>query len=294
MIYMFIEKYKPEFEVRRMCSVLGVTESAYYAWKKRPESGRSIKNKELLLKIKEIHEKSKKIYGSPRIAVELRKDGVKYGQKRVARLMKENGIAARMKKKFKVSHKTAQEEEVEKNILDRNFKPEKPNKVWVSDITYIATRYGWLYLCVIIDLYSRKVVGWSMSGKMDTGLVIRALEMACLNRNPGKGLIFHSDRGVQYASTDFKKTLKLKGFIQSMSRKGNCWDNACAESFFHSLKTEELYFYSFGSLEEARRLVFQYIEIFYNRKRLHSYLGYKNPDEFERNYFAYLKIYKID
>ena len=286
MIYMFIEKYKREFEVRRMCSVLGVRESAYYAWKKRPESARSKENKELILKIREIYEDSRKIYGSPRITAELRNSGQRYGQKRIARLMRDNGIAARMKKKFKVCHKTAKEEDVEKNILDRNFSPEKPNKAWVSDITYIATRYGWLYLCVIIDLYSRKVVGWSMSSRMDALLAIRALEMACLNRNPDKGLVFHSDRGIQYSSNDFKMLVRSKGLIQSMSRKGNCWDNACAESFFHSLKTEELYFYSFGSIEEARRVVFQYIEIFYNRKRLHSYLGYQNPDKFENIYYA--------
>jgi transposase InsO family protein len=283
---MFIEKYKEEFEIRRMCAVFGVKESAYYAWKKRPECKRIKDNADLLIKIKKSYEENKKVYGSPRITVDLKTKGEKCGKKRVARLMRENGIIARTKKKFRMYSKAAKEEETVTNILDRNFQPEKPNSAWVSDITYIATRSGWLFLCVIIDLYSRKVVGWSMSGRMDTGMVLRALEMACLNRNPGKGLIFHSDRGVQYASKDFKKELRNKGFIQSMSRKGNCWDNACAESFFHSLKTEELYFYSFGTLNEAKRLVFQYIEIFYNRKRLHSYLGCKSPEEFENIYLA--------
>lgn len=253
---MFIEMYKNEFEIRRMCSVLGVKESAYYAWRRRPECKRIKDDRELLIKIKDIHEDSKKIYGSPRITAELRKKGERYGQKRVARLMKENGIVARMKKKFRIFNRAVKEEEAKKNILNRNFKSERPNQVWVSDITYIASRYGWLFLCVIIDLYSRMVVGWSMFDRIDTGLVMRALEMACFNRNPDKGLIFHSDRGIQYSSKEIKKELKAKGFIQSMSRKGNCWDNACVESFFHSLKTEGLYFHTLDSIGKAKSIVF--------------------------------------
>jgi len=281
---MFIERYRNEFEIRRMCSVLGVKESAYYAWRRRGECKRIKDDRELLIKIKAVYEESKKIYGSPRITAELRKKGEKYGQKRIARLMKENGIIARTKqKKFKIFNKVGREEEVEKNILNRNFNPERPNQIWASDITYISTYYDWLFLCVIIDLYSRKVVGWSMSGKPDTELVICALEMACLNKNPDRGLIFHSDRGIQYTSKELKRRIKGKGFMQSMSRKGNCWDNACVESFFHSLKTEELYFHTLDSIGKAKSIIFQYIEIFYNRKRLHSYLGYRNPEEFEKN-----------
>jgi putative transposase len=286
MNYMFIEQYKKEFEIRRMCSTLGVKESAYYAWKKRPESQRSKENIDLLIKIKNEFENSHKTYGSPRITAALKKSGETCGKKRVARIMKENGIAVRRRKKFQVVSKAVKEEETLNNILDRNFKPDRPNKAWVSDITYIETRSGWLFLCVIIDLFSRKVVGWSMSCKMDTRMVIRALNMACSNRKPEKGLIFHSDRGVQYASKDFKKLLQGLGFIQSMSRKGNCWDNACAESFFHTLKIEKLYLHNLLSIDESKRLIFQYIEIFYNRKRLHSFIGYNNPVEFENKYYA--------
>jgi transposase InsO family protein len=280
---MFIEGHKSIFEIRRMCSIFGVGEPAYYAWKKRPECKRRIENKDLLIKIKAIYEENHKVYGSPRITAALKANGEKCGKKRIARIMKENGITARTKKKFRFYTKTLKEEEAEKNILERNFAPDEPNKVWVSDITYIPTQSGWLFLCIIIDLYSRKVVGWSMSGKINTEIVIRAFEMAFLNRKPEKGLIFHSDRGLQYASKDFKEHLMAKGLIQSMSRKGNCWDNACAESFFHSLKSEKIYFYTFRSPVEARSVVFQYIELFYNRKRLHSFLGYKNPEEFEKN-----------
>jgi putative transposase len=281
MIYLFIENHKKEFEILRMCLVLGVNKSAYYAWRKRPESSRLKENIRLVEVVKEVFDEHRKIYGSPRITAYLRMKGYHYGHNRIAKLMKENLLMAKVRRKFRYCGKNENQEPEIENKLNRQFNPSEPNKAWVTDITYIWTRTGWLYLCVFIDLYSRKVVGWSMSKQIDATLVIRALGMACFHRKPEKGLMIHSDQGVQYTSKAFKEELREREFIQSMSRRGNCWDNACAESFFSSLKNEELHFYNLDNQEDAKVIVFRYIEMFYNRTRLHSYLGYKSPASFE-------------
>jgi transposase InsO family protein len=212
---------------------------------------------------------------------QLSKEGIKCSKKQVERLMVEQGLKARQKRKFKNTTDSNHDLPIKKNILNRQFKVSQPNKAWVSDITYIYTKEGWLYLAVIIDLYGRKVVGWSMDERITKELVLEALEMAINRREPARSLIFHSDRGSQYASHEFQRTLWEHGFISSMSRKGNCWDNAVSESFFSTLKTELIYQNQYESRGEAKRDIFQYIEIFYNRFRLHSALGYKSPEEYE-------------
>ena len=281
MKYQFIKQFQKDFQIGRMCRIIGVKRSAYYAWKRRPNSLRAKKDQEVTLNIRRIHKISGQKYGSPRIFKQLCAEGFCYGRNRIAKIMRKNGIQARMKKRFKITTDSSHSMPVAENILNRNFKVDGPNKAWVSDITYIWTFAGWLYLCVILDLYSRRIVGWSMSDRMKAGMVVAALEMACRNRHPEKGLIFHSDRGSQYASVLVRTELKNRGIVASMSRKGNCWDNACAESFFHSLKTEELIFCNFQNREDAKICIFRYIEVFYNRMRLHSYLGYKCPSMFE-------------
>ena len=279
--YEFIKSYGPEYGVERMCTVLDVSRGRYYQWVKEPVGEREKANQDLVEKIRKIHEKSKQTYGSPRIIAELIKQGINCGHNRVVRLMRENGIKAKMKRRFKNTTDSNHKYPIADNILNRDFTAAARDKKWVSDITYVWTMAGWLYLCTVIDLYSRKVVGWSMDDNMETSLVLNALDMACLNRNPEPGLIFHSDRGSQYASNEFRKEMKNKGFIQSMSRRGNCWDNAVAESFFHSIKTEELYFNKFYNKNEAKSCIFEYIELKYNRMRSHSYLGYLSPHQFE-------------
>jgi putative transposase len=286
MKYQFIESNKTNFDISIICPLLGVKRGSYYAWKKRPESQRKKENIELLNEIKIIHNKNREIYGSPRIHSELKDMGINCGKNRIARLMKEHGIFSKIRKKFRYKSKQSNDINIFENIVNRTFKIAEPNKVWVSDITYIPTKEGWLYLCIILDLYSRKIVGWSMSINMKKELVLRALQMALINRTPSKDLIFHSDQGVQYTSGLLKETLNKNQISQSMSRKGNCWDNACAETFFHTLKTELVKHENYNSREEAKLSIFEYIEIFYNRSRKHSYLGYKSPVVFEEKFSA--------
>ena len=274
-------KEENTFDINIMCRVLNVSKSGFYSWKKRKQSKRNLNNEKLLKQIKQAHDQSDRSYGSPRIHAHLQEMDIKCGRKRVERIMRENGIRAKHKKRFRVTTRSNDNHIFAPNILNRNFRVGKANKVWVSDITYIWTQEGWLYLCVIIDLYSRKVIGWSMEKTMSVVLVIKAFQMAFLSRKPEKGLIFHSDRGCQYTSSQFQTLLRSKGITISMSRKGNCWDNACAESFFHTLKTEEVSSKIYATRKIARNRIFEYIEIFYNRKRLHSYLGYKSPANFE-------------
>jgi transposase InsO family protein len=233
------------------------------------------------MEIKESHKDSRGTYGSPRITKDLQAMGTQCSENRVARLMKNNGIVGKAKKKFKATTNSKHNLAVAENLLKQNFAAQNPNTIWVSDITYIWTLEGWLYLAVILDLYSRQVVGWAMSDRLTSDFVIKALYQAIGRRNPGSCCIFHSDRGVQYASADFRDVLNSHGFIQSMSRKGNCYDNAVAESFFHTLKTEHVYDYRYDTRAEARQSIFDYIEIFYNRQRRHSALGYRSPISFE-------------
>jgi transposase InsO family protein len=276
-----MKEHSKEYSIEKMAQVLGVSKSGYYSWLKRPESKRSLENKKLLEDIKKIHEESRRTYGSPRVHKALLKKGLKCSIKRVARLMCENNIRSKVRKKFKATTNSKHSNPVAPNLLDRNFIVQAPDKVWVSDITYIYTNEGWLYLCIIVDLYSRKVIGWSMGCRIDTKLVKRSFLMALINRNYPKGVLFHSDRGVQYTSKAFQSVLEKSKYVCSMSRKGNCWDNACAESFFHTLKTEEVYHKKYKTRIEAKRSIFEYIEVFYNRKRIHSFLGDMSPEEYE-------------
>ncbi len=281
MKYWFMDQHSSTHGVKQMCQVIKASRSGYYRWKKQPQSRRQKENEKILMEIRESHTKSRRTYGSPRITHELRLNGTKCGKNRVACLMKINGIVGKAKKKFKATTNSKHALPVAENILNQNFVAEKPNTVWLSDITYIPTLEGWLYLVVIIDLFSRQIVGWGMSDRMTSGFVVKALYQALGRRQPGSGCIFHSDRGIQYASADFRDVLKAYGFIQSMSRKGNCYDNAVSESFFHTLKTEHVYDHRYETRAEARQSIFEYIEMFYNRQRRHSALGYHSPVSFE-------------
>ena len=261
--------------------MLDVSRKAYYAWSKKPLTARQIRDKELLVHIKEIYRMSRRTYGSPRVHDDLKKLGIKCSRKRVERLMKENGLVSIHKKKFVVTTNSKHNLPVAPNILSRRFYADRPNQVWVADITYIPTREGWLYLAAIVDIYSRKVVGWAMDERMTSDLVIKALNMAIYQRRPGKGLIHHSDRGCQYAGNLYQNILKKHGIICSMSRKGDCWDNAVMESFFHTLKTELVSHRRYQLRRQAKREIFEYIEVFYNRFRSHSSIGYVSPDFYE-------------
>ncbi len=281
MKYWFMDQYRSTHGVQRMCRVIGASRSGYYGWKMQPQSKRQKENEEILMEIKESHKNSHRVYGSPRITEDLQAKGTKCSKNRVARLMKVHGIIAKAKKKFKATTNSKHNLPVTENLLNQDFVAEKPNTVWVSDITYIWTLEGWLYLAVILDLYSRQVVGWAMSDRLTANFVIKALHQAIGRRNPVRGCILHSDRGIQYASTDFRDVLNSYGFIRSMSRKGNCYDNAVAESFFHTLKTEHVYDYRYETRAEAIQSIFEYIEIFYNRQRRHSAIGYRSPVSYE-------------
>lgn len=286
MKFKFIYEHRNEFSILRMCRVLEVKRVSYYAWQRRPPSRRSIENVKLLFEIKTIHKKSEKVYGSPKIWKEMIKRNIKCSHKRIARLMKVNNIRSIIQKKYRKKGNPTSEEEASLNILNREFNPKEANKAWASDITYIPTRSGWAYSCVIIDLFSKGVVGYSTASSMSTELVLKALDMAIIRRKPNKGLIIHSDRGSQFGSIKFREKLKFHEFVQSMSRKGNCWDNACMESFFHLLKSERLNHYSFHNIEQVRWALFKYIEGFYNTIRIHSSLGYLSPSEFENKKIA--------
>lgn len=270
-----------KFSIEGMAEIFGVSRSGYYTWLKRPESSRSIYNRQLLKRIREISIENRGVYGGIKIHKTLLKEGFRCSLKLIYRLMKEDDIRSITVKKFRACSNKKNRDRTAENILNRKFKVSSANQAWVSDITYIHTLEGWFYLCVIIDLFSRQVVGWSGSKKINTELVVKALNAACMVRRPPKGLVFHSDRGAQYTSDEFQKVLRERGFECSMSRKGNCWDNAVAESFFRSLKVEEVYQKTYRTREEANLSVFSYIEMFYNRQRIHSYLGYLTPAEFE-------------
>jgi len=282
MKYQFMKDNSSIFPVQKMAHIFNVSSSSYYAWLKKKPSAHERRDNELLIEVKRIFEAKRKKYGSPRIYRELHGTNYSCGRGRIARLMSENGLVARQKKRFKVTTDSKHDYPISPNLLDRDFSVADINACWVSDITYIDTYEGWLYLCSILDLSSRRVVGWAMASHMRAELAIDALDMAVKHRSPSRGLMFHSDRGVQYASKEFRKKLKSYEMVQSMSRKGNCWDNAPAESFFSTLKLEEVYAHSkYKTREEARRAIFEYIEVFYNRQRSHSSLDYMSPVEYE-------------
>jgi putative transposase len=282
MKYRYIREHRHAFRVRKMCRALQVSESGYYRWCGTGKSRRARENEQLLLKIEQIHRRSKQRYGSPRITEELRAAGYPYNKKRIERLMRLGNIAGKTKRRFKVTTKSKHSLPVAENLVKRNFTAAGPNQLWASDITYIWTGEGWLYLVAILDVYSRQIVGWSMSNRLTQNVAIQALRQALWWRKPLPGCIFHSDRGSQYAGEAFRTMLRRYGFRQSMSSSGNCYDNAIMETFFHTLKTELVYFERYETRSEAQTSIFEYIEVFYNRQRRHSSLNYKSPVDFER------------
>jgi len=276
-----MKDHSGEFPVKKMAEYFNLSRSRYYKWLKEKPCDRKIRDIELTTMIQEIFTVNKGRYGSPRIFKDLKEAGEKCGHNRVSRIMRRNGLKARHKRKFKATTDSKHDYPVSPNLLKTQFEVKEPDKFWVSDITYICTLEGWLYLCVVIDLFSRKVVGWSMGNRITAELTKGALSMAVMQRNPAEKLIFHSDRGSQYASKEFRNQLIRFNIVQSMSRKGNCWDNACAESFFSTLKREEVFHQTYRTRDEARNRIFEYIAVFYNRQRRHSFLGYMCPDEYE-------------
>jgi transposase InsO family protein len=281
MRYRAIQEYDRRYPIRLMCRTLAVSAAGYYAWRTRPESHRSVRNRALLLTIRVIHRESRETYGSPSIWDALLKQGHDVGEHRVARLMRVEGIRAKTVKKWRATTQSNPRLPVAANTLDRQFTVAAPNRVWAGDLTDVWTTEGWLYLAVILDLYSRRVIGWAMGHRLTVDLAERALTMALTNRTPTAGLLHHSDRGSQYAATSYQQLLAAHGITASMSRKGNCWDNACIESFFGTLKRELVYHRHYATREDAKRDIFEYIEVFYNRKRRHSTLGYDSPAEYE-------------
>lgn len=281
MRYSFIKDYSGQFPTRTMCDVLRVSPSGYYHWLNRPTSARAIRHDLILAEIKRVHSDKDGIYGYRRIYEQLLADGVYCSESVVYHLMRKNRIRAKKKRRFVLTTDSKHDLPISPNLLERNFDVTGPNQVWVGDITYIPTNEGWLYLATVIDLFNRRVVGWSMSKRMKKSLVLDAQKMAICARRPGPWLIMHTDRGSQYASHKFNRLLKANKMLSSMSRKGDPWDNAVAESFFKSLKTERICWRHYRTRDEARRDIFQYIEVFYNRQRLHSKLGYQSPMQFE-------------
>jgi len=288
MKYKFIEKNRSSFPVKKMCRVLNVSQSGYYRWRTAPLSSRENEKKRLRKRIKELFfEKHKGMAGSPMITADLREfpEFSHVSRPRVARHMKEMGLKCRTVKKFVVTTDSKHSEPVAPNLLDRQFTVSTPDTVYVTDITYLKVGRKWHYLTVFIDLFSRIVVGWDLSATLERYSAIRALNKAILRRRPGQGLMVHSDRGIQYASSDFRSVLQKHSFVQSMSRKGNCWDNAVAESFFHSIKTQMIHHCKFQTVAEAERALFNYIEVYYNRQRKHSTNGYKSPAQYEMEWW---------
>ena len=288
MKYVCIERHRSEFEVRLMCRVLLVSASGFYAASRRAKSCRRLLDERIAGEIRLLHRGKRKSYGSPRVHRDLKHLGFAVGEKRVARVMREEGIRAKQTRRFRATTDSSHSHPVAPNVLERRFSVEEvasPNRVWASDITFIWTRDGWLYLAIVLDLCSRRVVGWSMKHTLDKSLVLDALHMGLVGRRPQLGLLHHSDRGSQYASGGYRDLLAEQGITCSMSRKGDCWDNAVAESFFATLKKELVHGSDWSTREEARAELFEYIEVWYNRERRHSSLGYVSPAEYEERKF---------
>lgn len=281
MKYAWIAEQGQDFAVSEMCEILGVSVSGYRSWKRGGTPDRKrLTDSQMVALVRAIHAEHKAAYGSPRMLRELRARGFSASKERVERLMRENDIRARHKRRYKVTTDSRHGLPVAPNLLDRNFTPAAPNRVWTSDITYLWTDEGWLYLAIVLDLFNREVVGWSLKPRMTTDLVTDALTMAWFRKRPAAGLLHHSDRGSQYASDAFQKKLKDYGMTCSMSRKGNCWDNAPTESWFNSFKNERVHGIRYATHADMKAASFEYIEVFYNRKRLHSTLGYRSPSQF--------------
>jgi putative transposase len=275
---------KDDHTILRLCQELQVSASGYYEWQSRRTcpGPRAVEDQALVQEIQRIHVRSRQTYGAPRIQKELRKQGRSHGRNRIARLMKQQDVWGRQKARYRVKTTDSNHDQpIAPNRLAQAPTPTKPNQLWVADITYIKTEEGWLYLAAILDLYSRRIVGWAMSPNIDTALVLKALGMALLHRSPPRDLLFHSDRGVQYASAEYRQALSQAGLVASMSRKGNCYDNASIESFWSTLKLELVYRRSFDTRAQAQSEIFDYIECFYNRQRSHSALDYRSPVDFE-------------
>ena len=275
---------KTDHSLQTLCATFGVSASGYYDWRRRltAPGPRARQTQALTQSIKTIHAQSRETYGSPRIQIELRKTGARHGRNRIARLMQKEGLTGRQKARYRVRTTDSNHNEpIAPNRLAQAPTPTAPNQAWAADITYIQTQEGWLFVAAILDLYSRKIVGWAMSERIDTALILKALFMALLHRRPPAHLLFHSDRGVQYASADYRRALAQAGLTASMSRKGNCYDNAAMESFWSTLKLELIYRRVLQTRGQARQEIFDYIEMFYNRQRIHSALGYQSPVDFE-------------
>jgi putative transposase len=281
--YQFIAAHASEYPVTLLCRVLGLARSGYYAWRARSVSARKARDLQLTSQIQTIFTDSRRTYGSPRVHAQLQAQGIRTARKRVARLMRQAQLCARARRRSVRTTDSRHTEPIAPNLLARTFQAEAPDRVWVTDITYLPTREGWLYLAVVLDLFGRRVVGWSMQPSLERGLVLRALSHALQRRQPQPGLLHHSDRGSQYASAEYQALLAQAQIRCSMRRKGNCWDNAAMESFFATLKAE-LPVSVFDSHAAARSAVFDYIERFYNRVRLHSTLGYRSPVAYERQH----------
>lgn len=279
MKYRFMERYGSGFEVKKMSEVLGINRSGYYAYRERAKSARAKENERLGTLIRLIWSRSRQLYGSPRITIELRSQGLRCGKNRVARLMREAGIRSQTKKAFKVTTKSGGLTEAE-DLVQRRFQADGPGKVWVSDITYIRTKERWLYLAAVLDLYNRGIVGWTMERRVGQELVLSALNQALLRHPPEKGLVFHADRGGQYRGQYMKRLLSRAGIRLSLGGRADCYDNAVMESFFSTLKSELVNREKFRTEEEARRRIYDYIEVYYNRQRRHSTLNYQTPAEY--------------
>jgi putative transposase len=282
--YAFIEHHCGSYPLQRLCAVLQVSDSGFAAWPQSEGPTKWLSDSELLKRIRQIHEETKAAYGSPRIYLELKGCGIPVSQGRVERLMRENGLRGRHRRRFKATTDSKHSLPVAPNRLDQNFATERPDQTWTADITYIPTGEGWLYLAIVLDLYTRQIVGWAMRERMTKDLVIDALRMAWFRRRPFPGLIHHSDRGSQYCSHEFQRQLADYGMLASMSRKGNCWDNSPSESFFNSLKNERVHGTRYETRDAARADVFEYIEVFYNRVRRHTSLGGVSPALYYENW----------
>lgn len=281
MRYAFITDQTHRYSVTRLCDVMRVSRRGYYDWLNRPESQRSVANRQLLEMIKTLFYQHREVYGAPRIYEALRQRGYHCSLNRVARLMRVHRLLPKTIKKFRITTDSRKSRHPAANILDRQFESDQPNEKWVADVTYIPTREGWLFLATVLDLYSRKIVGWSMNDRLTSELAQQALQHAIDGRLPKPGLIVHSDRGKEYYASEYQQLLTRYGLICSMSKRGDCYDNAVMESFFHSLKVEEVHHRDFKTRVEAKTALFSYIELFYNRQRLHSSIGYLSPVAFE-------------
>ena len=281
MRYRFINEHQNETSIQRLCNVLNVSRSGYYTWSHSKPTLRERQNEELLERMRDIHQQSRQTYGSPRMWNALRAQGLRCSRKRVARLMRLHGIRAKMVRRFKITTRYRSTALIAPDLVQRQFRVQQPNRIWTSDITYIWTREGWAYLAVVLDLYSRMIVGWEIGERLTTSLVATAVRRALYQRRPTQEIILHSDRGSQYASKDLHSLAKEQSICLSMGKTGSCYDNAVTESFFHTLKSEHIYFHRYDTRLDARTSIFDYIETFYNQRRLHSTLGNLSPVQFE-------------